>query len=199
MRHRDWVGLCLAGGQSVRFGGEKAVALLGGHPLMAWSLAALTPVCGPVLVSALKGSRAEALANTLGYPVISDNPGHARGPLAGIAAGLAWAEAAGHDGLISLPCDTPLVGSERLAALIDGLGPAPAAFAVTDDGAQGLCAVWTTRLAAPLEARLSRGDYPSVHGLLADLGAAAVHFRDATGFRNINTSADLALAESEIE
>jgi molybdopterin-guanine dinucleotide biosynthesis protein A len=185
-------GLVLAGGLSRRFGREKAVAEWLGRPLLAWSVAALQAECDMVAVSAAPGSGADSLAEALGYVVLHDDPAYARGPLAGLATGLAWAQSAGFAALATLPCDTPLIGAVEVRALIEALGEARAAHAVTDDGPQGLCAVWRCALAHGLAARLADGDHPSVRRLLDDIASRPVAFSDAALFRNVNTEADLA-------
>ncbi len=186
-------GLVLAGGRSRRVGREKATAGWRGRPLLAWCLAALDGGCALVAVSAAPGSGAESLAWAADRRVIHDDPVHPRGPLAGLAAGLAWAASEGFDALATLPCDTPLVGPAVVRTLIEGLGEADGAHAVTEDGPQGLCAIWRSLGLAPaLAARLAAGDHPPVHGLLAEIGSRPVRFADAARFRNINTEADLA-------
>ncbi len=185
-------GLVLAGGRSSRFGGEKAVARLTGKPLLAWSLAALAGCRGPVAVSAPPGSEAAALARSRGLAVLADDLAHAQGPLTGVAAGLAWAAAAGFEALVTLPCDTPLVGPAEIEALIAALDDAPAAYAVSPEGSQGLCAVWRTRLAGDLAAALAGGAHPPVRDFLAEIGARPVAFENARPFWNINRPEDLA-------
>lgn len=185
-------GLVLAGGRSRRFGREKATALWQGRPLLSWSLAALEGSCEAVAVSAAPGSRAESVARAAGRVVLHDDPGHASGPLAGLAAGLAWAASEGFDAVATLPCDTPLVGPAQIRALVGALGQGQAVHAVTDDGPQGLCAVWRCGLAAVLAARLAAGDHPPVHRLLTEIGSEPVRFTDAAAFRNVNTETDLA-------
>jgi molybdopterin-guanine dinucleotide biosynthesis protein A len=188
-------GLVLAGGLSRRFGREKATAVWRGRPLLAWSLAALDGGCELVAISAAPGSGAESLARAADRRVIHDHPAHPRGPLAGLAAGLAWAASEGFDALATLPCDTPLVGPATVRTLIEALGEADGAHAVTDDGPQGLCAIWRVGLGPGLAAQLTGGEHPSVRRLLADVSSRPVHFVDAASFRNINTEADLAGAQ----
>jgi molybdopterin-guanine dinucleotide biosynthesis protein A len=185
-------GLVLAGGLSRRFGREKAAAVWRGRPLLAWSLEALEGGCETVAVSAAAGSAAETLARSEGRTVLHDDPLHPSGPLAGVAAGLAWAAALGFDALATLPCDTPLVGPLEVRALIAALGEAQAAHAVTEDGVQSLCAVWRCSLEANLAATLAAGDHPAVQRLLDRTGSRPVRFPDPTRFRNANTETDLA-------
>ena len=179
-------GLALAGGLSRRFGSEKALAILEGAPLMSHVARSLESACGIVAVSTRPGSGAEVLAAALGLESLADDPAHPNGPLAGVAAGLAWASGRGCDRLVTLPCDTPRVGRSEIAALLDGIGAAPAAFAVTNDGPHPLCAVWRTTLAPPLAAVLADGRHPSVRAFLADSGAAEIRFTDGEAFRNAN-------------
>lgn len=190
-----WAGQVLAGGRSTRFGGEKAVALLRRKPLMGWCAEALGGLCPTVAINARSGSGAAALARELGFEIVADDPAHPAGPLAGVAAGLKWAGAQGFDGLVTLPCDTPLVGGDELTRLIAALGNSPAAYAVANGRAQGLCAAWRTSLAAALNARLADGDHPAVHRWLDEIGAAPVRFADDARFRNINTREDLAAVD----
>src|SRR5437868_9355370 len=110
-------GLVLAGGQSRRFGREKAIEPLHGRPMLAWSLAALDACCEDVAVSAAADSKAEAFARADGRVVVHDDPGFPAGPLVGLAAGLVWAASAGFDLLVSTPCDTPLVSGRELRRL----------------------------------------------------------------------------------
>ena len=61
-------GLVIAGGRSRRFGRDKALALVGGRPLLAWSLAALREACAEVAINAEADSAAANLAATLAAP-----------------------------------------------------------------------------------------------------------------------------------
>jgi molybdopterin-guanine dinucleotide biosynthesis protein A len=68
----------LAGGRSLRFGGEKAIASLNGHTLLACSLRAIAPSCHAIAVNAEAKSGAAEIANNAGYPILSDDPAHPR-------------------------------------------------------------------------------------------------------------------------
>ena len=185
-------GLLIAGGASSRFGGAKALALLSGRPLLAWTHAALDAVCAQVAVSARADGEVGRHAASLGWPVVGDDPAHPSGPLAGLAAGLRWARRQGCSALVTLPVDTPLVRPADLRRLLEAAGAAPAAYARTPGGPHPLCAAWSVDLADPLNERLGSGDHPSVQGWLREIGAAAVDFEDEAAFRNVNTKADLA-------
>ncbi len=191
-------GLVIAGGASSRFDGEKALARLRGRPLLGWSLAALEAVCGEVAVSARPGGRVWALAASLQRRCLSDAPGHPRGPLAGVASGLAWTRSSGCSSLVTLPVDAPLVGGPQLERLLAAAAGFRAAYAATPGGVHPLCAVWTVELERPLRARLDAGDHPSVQGWLREVGAVRVDFDDDALFRNVNTRADIAFLEGSL-
>lgn len=183
-------GLVLAGGQSRRFGSEKAVARLGDQTLLERALGALRPNCAALAVSAAAGSGAEALAQGLNIVVLADDPAHPDGPLAGLAAGLRWASGLGATHLATLPCDTPHAPPDMVARLIAAGGEAFAAFVETAEGPYPLCALWSIDLLASLESELARG-HPAVRTFLGDVGAVAVRFEDGATFANINAKADL--------
>lgn len=194
-----FAGLALAGGRSSRFGSDKAAATLAGRPLLDWVVSALSESCDHVAVSAGRDGEAAALAQARGLTVVADDPRHQRGPLAGVAAGLAWASGAGFERLITLPCDTPLVGRPQIAALLAALGDAPAAYAVTADGPQPLCAVWRADLVTMLSLRLTLGRHPAVRAFFGDIEAVEVRFDDPRPFTNANSPAVLATLASWME
>ncbi|MEO6338984.1 MAG: molybdenum cofactor guanylyltransferase [Caulobacteraceae bacterium] len=182
-------GLALAGGRSRRFGTEKAVALVGGEPMLQRVLELLRPCCTALAASARLESGAAMLAVRLGVPVLHDAEGDPEGPLAGISAGLAWAEGIGAARLLVAPCDTPFLPADYAARLL-ATDPAMPAVAVAGGELQPLCSVWPTHLLADVKAALADG-HPAVHAMLTRLGATQVAFEDASAFRNINRIEDL--------
>jgi molybdopterin-guanine dinucleotide biosynthesis protein A len=183
-------GVIIAGGRSVRFGGEKAVAMLGDRPLLLWAAERLQRSCSSVAVNARPSTEAESVAERAGLAVLHDDPGDATGPLAGVKVGLRWAQALGARAIAVSPCDVPLLPSDLFARLIEAAG-AGAAMAVTPEGRQPLCAVWPVSALQTVTDALAHGAHPPTWQLLERLGAAHVTFEDSAAFANVNTRADL--------
>lgn len=109
----------LAGGESSRLGGDKAMADLGGYPLLGRVAAAARASADEVVVvTGDREAHAKALA-AVGLPSdavrwTGDRRSGA-GPLAGIEAGLAGAE---HEVCLLLACDLPFLRPAPLRALV---------------------------------------------------------------------------------
>lgn len=191
------VGVVLAGGRSVRFGGEKAVALLAGRPLLSWAAERLRSVCSEVAVNVRPGTEGEALARAQGLPLLYDAEGDALGPLSGVKAGLLWAEARGARALAVSPCDAPLLPDDLYARLL-AAAAGGAAMAETRDGRQPLCALWPVTALPAVRAALADGAHPPTWQLLERLDARKVFFEQAEKFANVNTRDDLAAAEAAL-
>jgi molybdopterin-guanine dinucleotide biosynthesis protein A len=187
---RAALGLVLAGGRSVRFGGEKAAAELNGKPLLLWAAERLAAACPAVAVNARPGTQAERLAGVL--PVLHDRPGDPDGPLAGVRAGLEWAASRAASFLAVSPCDAPLLPDDIFPRLIAAAREHGAAVAETPDGLQPQVAVWPVSALPLLEAALAGGAHPPTWRMLQAAGAAPVRFDDPTAFANVNTREDLA-------
>lgn len=109
-------GVILAGGASKRFGANKALAMLGGRPIIAHVIDRAAPQ-----VDALVLNAPEDFAGT-GLSIVADAK-TGEGPLAGWLAGLTWAKANGYALMATFPCDTPhfpIDTVERLTAAIRG-------------------------------------------------------------------------------
>ena len=194
----DVAGVVIAGGRSVRFGGEKAVAGLAGKPLLTWAVERLRRSCGFVAVNARPGTEAEALAQAEGVPVLHDAEGDAAGPLAGVKVGLAWARQVGAVALAVSPCDVPLLPDSLFPRLI-AAASGGAAMAETSEGHQPLCAVWPVSALARVTEALAEGRHPPTWLVLESIGAVRVRFPAPEAFANINTRADLAAIAGRVE
>lgn len=193
---RSVVGLVLAGGRSVRFGGEKAVAKLEGRTLLEWAVQRLRSVAVDVAVNVRASTEAEAVANALGLPTLYDERGDALGPLAGVKVGLIWAQQRSASLLAVSPCDAPLLPDDLYVRLLER-ADGRAAIAETRDGRQPLCALWpVTALPAVCDA-LVGGAHPPTWQLLERLGARKVLFDCPEAFANVNTRDDLAAIETQ--
>jgi len=200
------LGAVLVGGQSRRFGSDKAVAPVGDRSMAARSVDVLRAVSDPVVLLGGDGT----LARRLGLPWRADRrPG--RGPLAGIATGLGWASELGRDGLVVLACDLPLLTREAMKSLVAAARPgldAVVAEASATDGVQPLCAWYSLSAFPAIEAALEDGRY-SVRAVLGGLRVERVRFGleprvagDDTGgdtgpdtvLLNVNTPDDLEMA-----
>jgi molybdenum cofactor guanylyltransferase len=185
------VGVVIAGGRSVRFGSEKAVAMLSGAPLLLWAVRRLQRSCAAVAVNARPQTQAEALARAEGLPVLHDQEGDPLGPLAGVKVGLQWARGLGAHALAVSPCDAPRLPEDLFPRLIEAAGDG-AAMAETADGHQPLCAVWPVSALPQVAEALSGGHHPPTWRLLEQVGAQRVRFSAAECFANVNTVEDLA-------
>jgi molybdopterin-guanine dinucleotide biosynthesis protein A len=164
------LGAVLAGGQSRRFGSDKALAELGGHTLIALAVDTLSGWCEHVVVV----GRAEAPA-----PTLPDWPRPDMGPLAGLVAALHHARDEGYAAVLTCGVDS-LCLPENLLTLLER---APAYLA--DQPVVGL---WTPGLAEAAEAMLTGDGSHSMYGFVEAVGAQAV---TAPGSANVNTLEDL--------
>jgi molybdopterin-guanine dinucleotide biosynthesis protein A len=117
----DLVAVVLAGGRARRMAGsDKPLMRLGGRPLVTYAIAALShapssSIARPLAISANGDiTRFEFLR----LPVLQDSDDSFPGPLAGVLAGLEWAQKLGAKALLSVPADCPFLPldlTERLA------------------------------------------------------------------------------------
>ncbi|MEO6041878.1 MAG: molybdenum cofactor guanylyltransferase [Croceibacterium sp.] len=169
------LGVVLAGGQSARFGSDKAMAELGGHTLLARAFDTLTGFCELVVIVGRDSGPGHC---------IPDWPQPGMGPLAGIAAGLHLARDQGYASVLTCGVDSVGLPDD----VLERLSPAPAYFAD-----QPVIGHWPAGAAQTIETILLG---PGKHSMLAfahALGATPVH--SARKSANINTPADLAAAE----
>jgi len=163
------LGAICAGGQSRRFGSDKALALVNGQPLIDHVIARLAPQCtAQVIVGRTHG----------GWPVLADRPTGGAGPLAALNAALHHAAEQGFDAVLTAPCDVPDLPLNLVAMLM----PGPAVLAD-----QPVIGLWPTALGPQLDAWLAAGGR-AVRGFADHVGARQV---SGPALRNINRPADL--------
>lgn len=198
-------GLILAGGQGRRLGGaDKALLPFGGAPLLAHAQALLAPQVQKLALSA-NGDPARFTA--FGLEVLPDPPPFSgQGPLAGILAGLSWAESSGRSGtfpaLLTLAIDTPFAPPDLGARLAAAARAAPqgAAVAAYRGRLHPTSALWPLAARPALLSALQQGERRLVD-FCGKMQAAPVDFADypEDPFENINMPETLAQAEARLK
>ncbi len=183
----------LAGGLGTRIGGDKALQLLQGRPLLDWVLEVVQPQGDEVLISA--NSHPERYARC-GYRVIADRMTDYAGPLAGLQAAMM---AAACEWVASVPCDAPFLPHDLIARLHAAInGGAEASVAVTDGRRQPAIALYHRSTLPKLNAYLA-SDGRKMAAWLENLQLSEVTFADAADFINLNSVRELALADQILQ
>ncbi|MCJ8159352.1 molybdenum cofactor guanylyltransferase [Sphingomonas sp. LaA6.9] len=167
------LGAIIAGGQSRRFGSDKAHAEIVGRKLLDHIADALAPQTDALIVC---GRDWPDLTS------IPDRPAPDQGPLGGLCAALRYAIENGFDAVLTAGCDTlPVPANLRTT-----LGSAPAVI----EG-QHIFGLWPTTLADALDHHLASQPDRSMRGWFAVSGTRQVWCD--TAFHNLNTPEDFAL------
>jgi molybdopterin-guanine dinucleotide biosynthesis protein A len=178
------IGVILAGGQSLRFGGlPKGLQTLAGLPLVGHVHASLSLVCSEVFIECVPGSAYEGW----GVPCISAAAAHAgKGPLAGLLAGL---QAANGQMVAFAPCDMPLLAPPMFELLKQAPG---GAHAVSPRGPEPLVCVLPSSVQPFIQQALEQSVIPRVVEVLERAGVGSVVFEEDWPFVNVNTPEELA-------
>jgi molybdopterin-guanine dinucleotide biosynthesis protein A len=109
---KNITGIILAGGKSSRMGTDKGFLMLNKKPFVQYSIEALKPLVSEVII----------VSNSTDYDVFGlkrfEDDIKDAGPLSGIYSGLKYSKTAYN---LVLSCDIPLITSEVLKKLIDGI------------------------------------------------------------------------------
>jgi len=170
------LGAVLAGGESSRFGSDKALATLDGRTLLISAVDALSGWCEHVVVIGRETAPA---------PTLPDWPRSGMGPLAGIAAALHHARDEGYASVLT--CGVDSAGLPR--GLRSLLSPAPAFLE-----SQPVIGHWPADACDALERILTSGDNHSMRHFAQAIGARSV--QAAREPANINTPDDLRRLET---
>lgn len=173
------LGVVLAGGQSTRFGSDKALAELDGRTLLSRAVEALSGWCELVVIAGREIGPGRC---------IPDWPGPNMGPLAGIAAGLRYARDEDYTSVLTCGVDSATL-PENLPEL---LSPAPAYVA-----SQPVIGHWPVGTLGLLETLLLSEGKHSMLAFAEAVGATAVRLSAKPA--NINTPADLAALGAGME
>ena len=171
------LGAILAGGRSLRFGSDKASALLDGRPLIAHVADALAAQCDATVVAG---------RDWAGLIRVDDVPMPGLGPLGGLAGALAYASAYGFDAVLSSGCDLPRLPRDIAARL----GVPDALLAD-----QPTVGCWQAAHAEALARLVATDARRSIRGWADAIGARWV--RTDRPLANVNRPEDLAMLFGE--
>ncbi len=174
----------LAGGMGRRMGGvDKGLVKVLGRPMVAWTLDALRPQAGKILINA---NRSESEYEAFGLPLVRDRREGFQGPLAGLHAVL---EAADTPFVAIVPCDTPRLPKDLVARLASAMKAEETELAVAEAAGRvhTLHGLFRRDLLNDLVAALESGQRKP-DAWYATRRWSRVDFSDlASAFDNINT------------
>jgi molybdenum cofactor guanylyltransferase len=197
------VGCILAGGQSRRMGGgDKALRPIGGQAMLARVIDRLAPQVGQIVLNA-NGDPDRFAA--FGLPVVADTVEGYAGPLAGVLAGMQWANAQAADvtHIASAASDTPFFPADLVKRLVEAAQDDDTIVLATSDGNRHpVFGLWPIGLADDLAAWMHTTETYKVLAWVGRHRLATVDFPLETiaghvvdPFFNANTPEDLAMAE----
>lgn len=188
----------LAGGLSRRMGGgDKSLQMLGGRPILQWIIDRLAAPGMPMILNA-NGDPARFAG--FGLPVVPDGVADFPGPLAGVLAGMRWAQANAPQAadIVTAPTDAPFLPHDLVARLRAGRDAAGAdlACAASAGRPHPVVGLWPVHLADDLERAMAEG-VRKVDVWTARHRLAVVDFPvgRVDPFFNVNRPEDLAEAE----
>ncbi len=194
------LGVLLAGGQARRMGGgDKALILLDGKPILAHVIARLAPQCAAL---ALNANGDPTRFAEFGLPVIADDIADFAGPLAGVLAGMDYAAATSPDttAILTAPADTPFLPPD-LAARLDAAkrgARAPIAVAASGGRTHHAVALWDIALRDALRQALLMAGLRKVSAFIGLFPSVAVDWPTTPHdpFFNVNSPQDVETARS---
>lgn len=198
----DVVGVLLAGGLARRMGGgDKCLRPLGGRTLLEHAIDRLEPQVGGLVLNANGDpSRFERFR----VPVEADPVEGFVGPLAGVLAGMAWAERNAPDRpwVVTVPTDAPLFPTDLVARLSAQLvwDEADLACAASGGRHHPVFGLWPVSLRAALHAAVVDRETRKVDVFTADYRMAVADWPvgSVDPFLNVNRPEDLGVAEAAI-
>lgn len=199
-------GVILAGGRSSRFrdddGIGKAGHLLAGRPLLAHVVERIKPQVSELIINANDNGD---WYRQFSPHVITDSVSGYLGPLAGLAAAMAWLDDTGSaaEALLLVPCDGPFVPLHLATTLLHALNERNADCVVIryQNELQPTFSLWRRQAHGSIVEEFAQRGMGGFKGLFARLETAVVDWPEGgfNPFFNINTEADLADAETRLQ
>jgi len=170
-------------------GGNKPFHPYGTATLIEAVMARLRPQCGTLFVACGPGDHPlHPVLAALGLPMIEDGARQGLGPLCGILAALEFVRKRGETGIVTAPCDMPVLPQDYIARLNKDTSAEVAFFAAAGRD-YPLCARWSvtveSRLAEALDGARPRGGL-AVREFLARVHSQRIEAPDPEAFLNIN-------------
>jgi molybdopterin-guanine dinucleotide biosynthesis protein A len=191
-------GVILAGGRALRMGGgDKGRQRIGTHDILSHLVAVLAP---QVSALTLNANGDPARFHDFGLPVLADTLADS-GPLAGLLAGLDWAEGCCLPWLLTAPTDTPFLPPDLLLRLGHGVCDGRlAAVAASGGRRHPVVGLWSTSLREPLRHFLLEQGERKMGLWAAQCNAATVEWPDEPRdpFFNINQPEERAQAAAQL-
>jgi molybdopterin-guanine dinucleotide biosynthesis protein A len=196
---QEILGAIIAGGASSRYGSPKALARVGGIPIVERVLRALSAVVPEVVMIANNNEIARAVK----LPWRSDTiPG--AGALGGIYTALLWAKERDRSGILAVACDMPFLSVGLLEQIVAAGAERNADMVAPEGGGrreiEPLCAFYDVSCLPSIRDALQRGDHRmiSFHGDIRirriALGIVSRFGDPGVQFMNVNTREDRDIA-----
>jgi CTP:molybdopterin cytidylyltransferase MocA len=189
-------GLVIAGGEGRRFGGPKQLALLGGKPLIEWSVEAMLAVSAIDSVVVVLGANADAIrgGTKLGVARAIVCDGWREGMAASLRRGICDLRQA--DVVAITLADQPLITSDAIAAVISELDSGTSAARATYHGRPGHPVAIRRSLFSEV-CRL-RGDV-GAKNLLSASGAHCVECSQLCSDRDVDSPEELERMQESLD
>ena len=194
------LGAILAGGRSLRYGSPKALARVGGEPII------------ERVTRALRAAGTDVVAITSDDAIATSAQARARadavaglGALGGIHTALLWAREEGRPGALAVACDMPFLSVPLLEAIL-ALAHGGTYDLVAPEGGgpriiEPLCAWYGVTCLDAIESAIARADHRMI-GFHTDVRAGRIPLEDVLRlglperlFLNVNSPADRERAE----
>ena len=186
--------IILSGGRATRMGGvDKGLISLQNQPLIQHVINRLQPQVDEILINA---NREIAQYETFGLKVLQDENQDFAGPLAGMLLGLKHSK---HELVLAVPCDSPLLPTDLVARLYNGMleSRVDIAVASSDGNAHPVFCLMKKSVLPSLIAFLDTGER-KVSAWQKSQKYVEVDFSGcADAFVNLNTPQDLADLEQK--
>ena len=194
------LGVVMAGGRNVRYGGLKAFADVGGTRIVDRVITALRAVSDDLVVIANDPAAYEALQ----LPMRGDEVASGAA-LAGLLTALRWSVERRRDGIVVIACDMPFASADLVRKFVEVANSHGADLVVPQSGGrrgvEPLCAFYSNRCIAAIEDAIERDDLRMV-GFYDEVRTVTIPLVDVRRFgdpdvlfMNVNTRDELIMAQ----